>query len=390
MPRLLAGSCVLLAVGATLVLSEMRWFSRQPLVERLRPYGPGGLDRSASRGGMLSVASFREVIGPLARGVGERLAGLLGVSEDVEVRLRRIHARAGCDHVPSASARLGRDRVRRGRCSSPPPRSRPSGSRCCSCSAARVLAFLIVEQQLAASSDQWKRRIFLELPGGERAARHAHRCRLLARRGAEPPRRARLTVPARPDLAGVCGRIRQGLTEVDALREWATIADVDALDRLVAVLALNREAGDLGRLVADEARSIRRDVQRELIEQIERRGAAGLDPRDGCDPRAGRGVAGGPLHRGAASVLHHLTAAPMQHRKEGPMLQILRDRYVGFVAWWSSPPARGRGERGEGVISAAIAVLIMAGIGALMWVGFKTIWEDTEDNTRDKVTEIGE
>ena len=41
--------------------------------------------------------------------------------------------------------------------------------------------------------------------------------------------------------------------------------------RLVAVLALNREAGDLGRLVADEARSIRREVQRELIEQIERR-----------------------------------------------------------------------------------------------------------------------
>ena len=47
-------------------------------------------------------------------------------------------------------------------------------------------------------------------------------------------------------------------------------------------------------------------------------------------------------------------------------------------------------ERGEGVISAAIAVLIMAGIGALMWVGFKAIWEDTEENTRDKVTEIGE
>jgi hypothetical protein len=62
------------------------------------------------------------------------------------------------------------------------------------------------------------------------------------------------------------------------------------------------------------------------------------------------------------------------------------------VCWWTIPPdtIRARGERGEGVISAAIAVLIMAGIGALMWVGFKTIWEDTEDNTRDKVTEIGE
>lgn len=47
-------------------------------------------------------------------------------------------------------------------------------------------------------------------------------------------------------------------------------------------------------------------------------------------------------------------------------------------------------DRGEGVISAAIAVLVMAGIGALMWVGFKAIWEDTEANTRDKVAEIGE
>jgi len=47
-------------------------------------------------------------------------------------------------------------------------------------------------------------------------------------------------------------------------------------------------------------------------------------------------------------------------------------------------------DRGEGVISAAIAVLIMAGIGALMWVGFRAIWEDTESNTRDKVAEIGD
>ena len=67
-------------------------------------------------------------------------------------------------------------------------------------------------------------------------------------------------------------------------------------------------------------------------------------------------------------------------------------RYADLVCWWTLPPVpqRARGERGEGVISAAIAVLIMAGIGALMWVGFKAIWEDTEDNTKDKVSEIGE
>lgn len=61
------------------------------------------------------------------------------------------------------------------------------------------------------------------------------------------------------------------------------------------------------------------------------------------------------------------------------------------VAWLSASAHRLRSDdRGEGVISAAIAVLIMAGIGALMWVGFKAMWEDTEDNTRDKVAEIGE
>jgi hypothetical protein len=46
-------------------------------------------------------------------------------------------------------------------------------------------------------------------------------------------------------------------------------------------------------------------------------------------------------------------------------------------------------ERGEGVISAAIAVLIMAFLGAAMWVGFNTIWDDAETNVRDQVHQIG-
>jgi tight adherence protein C len=61
------------------------------------------------------------------------------------------------------------------------------------------------------------------------------------------------------------------LTELEALREWAGLARVDALDRLIPVLALHSEAADLGRLISDEARSIRRDVQRELVETMERR-----------------------------------------------------------------------------------------------------------------------
>jgi tight adherence protein C len=73
------------------------------------------------------------------------------------------------------------------------------------------------------------------------------------------------------DLRRVVARIRQGLTEAEALREWGALADVEAVERLVAVLALDRETTDLSRLIAEEARAIRKDVQRELVETMERR-----------------------------------------------------------------------------------------------------------------------
>ena len=73
------------------------------------------------------------------------------------------------------------------------------------------------------------------------------------------------------ELGRVVGRIRQGLSEVDALREWADRVDLPGLDRLVSVLALNWEASDLGGLISAEARAIRRDVHRAQLELIERR-----------------------------------------------------------------------------------------------------------------------
>lgn len=48
-----------------------------------------------------------------------------------------------------------------------------------------------------------------------------------------------------------------------------------------------------------------------------------------------------------------------------------------------------RGDRGEGVISTAIAVLIMALLGAAMWLTFDSIWSDTAENTEDQVNIIG-
>ena len=51
--------------------------------------------------------------------------------------------------------------------------------------------------------------------------------------------------------------------------------------------------------------------------------------------------------------------------------------------------ARAHDDRGEGVISAAIAVLIMAFLGAAMWLGFKEMWQTTQKTTNTKVEQIG-
>jgi tight adherence protein C len=269
MPRLLAASALALVVGTTLVLSELRWFSRQPLVERLRPYGPGSAQQVSGRSGLLSVASFREVVGPLARHVGERLAALLGVNEDLSIRLARVHS--PMDSTAFRVRQLGWAAAGFGAGSLLATAVRPPlAVTLLLVVGGAALGFLVVEQQLATRSDQWKRRVFLELPVlSEQLGMLLGAGYSLG--GALNRLAARGSGACAQDLAGVCGRIRQGLSEVEALREWAAVADVDALTRLVAVLSLNREAGDLGRLVSDEARSIRREVQRELIEQIERR-----------------------------------------------------------------------------------------------------------------------
>jgi hypothetical protein len=46
-------------------------------------------------------------------------------------------------------------------------------------------------------------------------------------------------------------------------------------------------------------------------------------------------------------------------------------------------------ESGEGVISAAIVVLIMAFLGAAMWIAFDKIWTDTSSKTAKEINTIG-
>jgi len=46
-------------------------------------------------------------------------------------------------------------------------------------------------------------------------------------------------------------------------------------------------------------------------------------------------------------------------------------------------------EAGEGVISTAIAVLIMAALGAVMWIGFQAIWGNASSKTTNQINTIG-
>ena len=267
--RLMVASGLVLWVGATLLLSQLRWFSRPPLVERLRPYSPGGM-AAPDRGGVLSVESFREVIGPVSRRGGEQVARLFGVSEELAVRLERVHS--PLDVTAFRVRQVGWSVAAVGVAALVSAAVRPAPAvAVLLLLGAPVLAFLVLEQQLAVASERWQRRLFLELPVvSEQLA-------MLLSAGfslgsALNRLAARGDGACAADLRRVTGRIRQGLSEIDALREWADVARVTALDRLVPVLALNREAGDLGRLISDEARNIRRDVQRELVATMERRG----------------------------------------------------------------------------------------------------------------------
>ena len=268
--RLLLLSSLVLWAGATLLLAELRWFRRRPLVERLRPYSPGGSLARGSAGGVLSVGSFREVIGPLESSVGARLARLAGIDEALAVRLERVHA--DIDPTTFRVRQLGWSGAGLlGGAAFATVLGAPGTVGLAAVLGGAALGFLVVEQQLASRSAAWQRRVFLELPvvaeqlGMLLSAGYSLGAALnrLAQRGAGA---------SGQDLRRVIGRVRQGLSEVDALREWSALVEVDAVERLVAVLALNREAGDLGRLIAEEARTIRREVHRELIETIERRG----------------------------------------------------------------------------------------------------------------------
>jgi len=267
--RAVVASGLVLWAGLALLFAELRWFARRPLSERLRPYVAGGMGRR-QRAGLLSFESFHEAVAPAARALGERSSALFGIAEELDVKLARIHS--GLDATDFRVRQLGWSVAGLGLAGLLALAVRPPAMiTVLFLLGCPLLGFLALEQRVVAASDRWKRRLYLELPvvteqiGMLLGAGYSLTAALdrVARRGHGA---------VAQDLSRVLARIRHGLSETGALREWAALSDVDAVDRLVGVLALNREAADLGRLIAEEARGIRRDVQRELIETMERRG----------------------------------------------------------------------------------------------------------------------
>ena len=62
---------------------------------------------------------------------------------------------------------------------------------------------------------------------------------------------------------------------------------------------------------------------------------------------------------------------------------------VGRATLARAASARGGSDRGEGVISAAIAVLIIAMLGAAMWVVFSGMMEGATGRIESSVESIG-
>ncbi len=60
-----------------------------------------------------------------------------------------------------------------------------------------------------------------------------------------------------------------------------------------------------------------------------------------------------------------------------------------WIAHRARPRRTGCHDRGEGVLSSAIAVLIFAFLGTLMWFGFKATFTHAQTQTDHQVEQIG-
>lgn len=253
--------------GWSLLLADRPWAARPPLVDRLDPYLPGSWSRPRRAPGRPTAMPFQSLVASLARAIStasERVTG-----QDLARRLERIHSTRSSSDVRTQQAVAALAAFTLG----------ALGATAAGTSALTAVGVMLVlpalavaaiEAHLTDASDRWQRRLLLELPticehlGMLLGAGHAPGAALdrIAQRG---------TGACAQDLRRVVQRSRQGLGDQAALAEWAAIAAVPAVDRLVGILALQHQTGDLGRLIAEEARTVRGQVRREVVATLQRR-----------------------------------------------------------------------------------------------------------------------
>jgi tight adherence protein C len=268
MIRLVAAAILAGFTGIALLLANTAWAKRVSLAQRLRPHAPG------RRGYAIATESFSETVkgslAPLASDLGGKIAKALGVQEELSLRLTRIHS---ADDTATFRVReFGRVVASVGIAALLVIATLPGpGVSLLLLLAGPALAFLMTEQQLANASVRWQSRVRLELPVV------TEQLGILLGAGFSVPGAlnriaTRSDGACSQDLRRVCARMRQGVATNEALKEWAEIAKVGSVDRLVAVLALADDASDLSRVIGTEARASRQEIHRDLLAMVERRG----------------------------------------------------------------------------------------------------------------------
>lgn len=259
-------AAVVLWAGSTLVLGEIRRTRTRSLAARVLPFRPGAPAAPAPKRRRDEV---RALVLPLAHAVGTSTARAFGVHEDLATRLERVHdttdpAAFRLRQLGLAGAALAVGALMATLLPVPPMIAAllVLGS--------PLLALLVTEHHVTARSERWQQQVFLELPVvSEQLAMLLSAGFSLGSALSRLAGRSHGACAA--DLGRVCRRLRQGVDEVRALEEWAEVSGVDAVGRLVRVLALDRTGTDLGRLIAEEARTTRREAQRRLAETLDRR-----------------------------------------------------------------------------------------------------------------------
>lgn len=251
--------------GLVLVLDRAPWFRRRSLAGRIAPYVPGSrVDRGADRSSPASM-----ILAPVALRVIDAARRVAGTSDELGSRLRR----AGRDETPSAFRTRQLGHALAGACAGGAIAIASGSSALAACIwiAAPAGAWVCIdEQRLNSAITRRQQRLRLELPVV------AEQLGILVTAGYSLPAAVQRIADrgqglAAEDLGRVGRRLRQGLTDTAALGEWEERSGLDTVGRLGRVLAMHRDAGDLGALISAEARSMRADTHRRLVESIERR-----------------------------------------------------------------------------------------------------------------------